>query len=330
MNEVPQITLDSNCIINLLDFNSKTATSVDYLSEIIKLSFSSKVNIAITTRVETDFENDKDETRRTEMMRKISLFPVVGTIARWGVSRWGQGDMWGGEKTEALQNELQKIIFPGGLNEESSSYTNKRNDLDHLVGHIINKRDIFVTDDGDILKKRDVLSVSPGIVVMSPNDCLDYLQEIEDRGKRHILQKGNQVVGYHSPALIGKVTFDYSNNNGSFIIGEGYFLFETKWSKASGDSIYGYSDGASVDSVALAKGIADIEMVVDASIFDYTSRCRTINEGGILLLKNTNNIFAAIKVIDIQDDSRSDDKDELTFEYYIQSDGSVSFSTKTV
>ena len=52
MNEIPRITLDNNCIINLLDFNSKTATSIDYLSEILKLSFSNKVNIAITTRVE--------------------------------------------------------------------------------------------------------------------------------------------------------------------------------------------------------------------------------------------------------------------------------------
>lgn len=330
MNEVPKITLDNNCIINLLDFNSQTATSVDYLSEIIKLSFSNKVDIAITTRVEADLENDKDEKRRTEMMRKINLFPIIGTIARWDVSCWDQGDVWGGEKTNALLDELQKIIFPGGLDEKSSSYVNKTNDLDHLVGHIINKRDIFVTDDSGILKKKDALKVSPGIVVISPKDCLDYLLEIGERNRKHILQSEKKAVGYHSSTLVGKASFDYSNNNGSFVIGEGYFLFETKWSKASGDSIHGYSDATSVDSVALAKGVTNIEDIVDAGIFDYTSRCRTIDEGGVLLLKNTNNIYAAIKIIDVKDDSRSDNKDELTFEYIIQSDGSASFSAKKV
>jgi len=37
--------------------------------------------------------------------------------------------------------------------------------------------------------------------------------------------------------LSGRVTFDYSNNNGKYIIGNDELLFETAWSKASGDSI---------------------------------------------------------------------------------------------
>ena len=326
MNETPKITLDSNCIINLLDFDSKTATSVNFLSEIIKLGLSNKVDVAITTRVEADLENDKNTERRSGMMKKINLFPVVGTVARLGVSRLGSGDMLGGN--ERLFDELQKVIFPGGL-EGNNNTGNMINDLDHLVGHLINKRDIFVTDDDGILKKKNALKVSPGIVVMSPKDCLDYLLEIDERNKKHILQSAKKVVGYHSPTLMGKTSFNYSNNNGSFVIGEGYFLFETKWSKASGDSIHGYSDATSVDSIALAKGVTNIKDIIDASIFDYTSRSRTINEGEVLVLKNTNNIYAAIKVLDVKDDSRSDEKDELTFEYLIQSDGSASFSTKT-
>jgi hypothetical protein len=122
------------------------------------------------------------------------------------------------------------------------------------------------------------------------------------------------------------VTFDYSNNNGSFVIGEGYFLFETKWSKASDQSIHAYTDAESIDSLALAKDIKDIHEMSDVSVFDYSSRCRTVQERGIVIFKNTNGIYAAIKVVDIKDDSRSDDKDEITFEYSIQSDGSPNFN----
>ncbi len=87
MNNIPKLTLDNNCIINLFDFNAETPTSVEPLSEIIKFSLSNKVDIAITTRVEADLENDRDDARRSEMMRKLNMFPVVGTLARWGKLR---------------------------------------------------------------------------------------------------------------------------------------------------------------------------------------------------------------------------------------------------
>ncbi|MDO8590730.1 MAG: hypothetical protein Q7R65_01990 [bacterium] len=316
MTETPKITLDNNCIINLLDSSSATATSTDVLSDIIKLALSGKANIAITTRVESDLENDQNNNRRSEMMSNIKIFPVIGTIND-------------GKSTEYF-NELQKIIFPGGLNTGSQSYINKKNDIDHLVGHIINKRDIFVTDDGGILKKKEALKTSPGLIVMSPKDCLDYLVQIEEKLKKHILQSDKKVTGYDSPALSGRVTFDYSNNNGYYTIGEGYFLFETKWSSASQDSIHAYSGSGSVETIALAKGVADIGDLKDASIFDDSSHSRTPDEGQIIVLKNKNNIYAAIKVMDVKYDGRGDDKDQLTFEYIIQSDGTPSFEAKNI
>ena len=42
---------------------------------------------------------------------------------------------------------------------------------------------------------------------------------------------------YVSPATTGRVTFDYSNNNGRYSIGAGELLFETKWSKSSDHNI---------------------------------------------------------------------------------------------
>jgi putative membrane protein insertion efficiency factor len=59
-NPIPKITLDTNCVVNLIDFSSQTPTSVDALSELVRYGLSQKIDIAITTRVETDLDNDKD------------------------------------------------------------------------------------------------------------------------------------------------------------------------------------------------------------------------------------------------------------------------------
>lgn len=325
MNSIPKITLDNNCIINLFDQSAQTPTSVESLQELIKLSFSNKLEIAITTRVESDLENDTQEVRKGEMMRTIRLFPVVGTVARLDVSRWDSGDVYGGTESSRIFDELQKIIFPGGLNKASNTYTNKVNDLDHLVGHYINKRDIFVTDDSDILKKQTILKITPGIMVMSPKDCLLYIQEIEDRKVKKLFEVPVSKK-YHSTALKGKVTFDYSNNNGRYTIGDGYYLFETHWSSASADSIHAYSGSDSVATIALAKGISEIDQIQNGEAFDSTSHSRSPDEGQIIILKNKNNIFAAIKVIDVKYDGRGDDVYELTFEYFIQPNGTADFS----
>jgi hypothetical protein len=326
ISSIPKITLDNNCVINLFDFSAKTPTSVEELSEIIKFGLSGKADIAITTRVEADLENDQNDERRNETMRKLSMFQVVGTMGRWGVSKWNKGDVYAGEDTNKLFDEIQKIIFPGGLNEKSSTYGNKKNDIDHLVGHIINKRDIFVTDDGDIIKKQQILKKSPGLIIMRPKECLEYLENIEENSKKKFLEEDHKNDKYKSLALSGKVTFDYSNNNGYYSIGEGYFLFETKWSSASADAIHAYSGSKSVQTIALAKGVINIEDIKDASIFDNSSHSRSPDEGQIIVLKNENNIYAAIKIIDVKYDGRGDDRYELTFEYIIQTNGTVDFS----
>jgi hypothetical protein len=43
---------------------------------------------------------------------------------------------------------------------------------------------------------------------------------------------------YHDPELIGRVTFNYSNNDGRYSIGQDEFFFETEWSKADDRSIH--------------------------------------------------------------------------------------------
>jgi len=311
MNNVPKITLDNNCVINLLDSNTSTPTSVSALQELIRLGLSNKIEIAITTRTESDLESDRDSQRKKEMMRNINIFPILGTLPPDGSPR--------------LFDELQKIIFPGGLNETSNTYQNKHNDLEHLVGHIINGRDIFVTDDTGILKKKVFLQTSPGILVMSPQECLDHLHELDLMKEKRILQADSKNSKYHSKALRGKASFDYSNNNGKYTIGDGFFLFETAWSTRNYESIYAYNDPDSIDTIALAKGVNEISEITDATVFDDSSRARTVNKGQVLVLRNVNGIYAAVKVLHIKE-TRKDEVDEIAFEYVIQSNGTANFA----
>ncbi|WP_159817930.1 hypothetical protein [Colwellia sp. 20A7] len=136
----------------------------------------------------------------------------------------------------------------------------------------------------------------------------------------------NVTKKYTSKRLKGRQSFDYSNNNGLFIVGSDALKFETKWSKASGDSIHIYNDPASIEGVALVKGIPAINMISNAAKYDFSSRSRTPQEGDIIVLKNSFGNFAVIKVVDIKDSTRSDDTDELTIEYVINPDKKVDFT----
>lgn len=130
---------------------------------------------------------------------------------------------------------------------------------------------------------------------------------------------------YASPSLKGKVTFDYSNNNGNYIIGTGDLAFETYWSKAGDTSIHTSSDMPSISGIGLALDVKEISEIRDASTYDMSSNWRTPREGEIVVARNQNGYYAALKVLDVKDRTRADNKDELTFEYVILSNRTADF-----
>lgn len=138
--------------------------------------------------------------------------------------------------------------------------------------------------------------------------------------------KASQVPPPKMVSLVGEVVFDYSNYNGRYVIGCRELEFETMWTKASNTSIYVYNDPASINGIALAPKCNAICQVANAKSFDYTSRCRTVRLDQIVVIRNIQNFYAAIHILVIKDDTRSDTKDELRFRYAIQSNGSDNFN----
>lgn len=321
----PKLTLDTNAMVNLFDSSSPTATSVDELAALIRYGLSGKAEISITTRVEADIMQDKDPDRRAEMLRVVDTMPVIGSIFRTDMSRLDHAaDTLTDNSSGLVAAEIQAIVFPG-LSTSDKRYSNKRYDIDHLTAHYINKRDIFVTDDGQILRKRDALAESVGIQIMRPGECLQYIDGIVERIAPQTLSSPKLNPAYQARAVSGRVTFDYSNNNGNFALGEGHFLFETRWLKASDIAIHVNNYASTISGVALAKCATKLEDVRDAASLNYSSDHRTPKIGQIVVWRSVNGLYAATKVIGIKDDSRADARDEVTFDYVILANGGTDF-----
>ena len=137
--------------------------------------------------------------------------------------------------------------------------------------------------------------------------------------------KASDVPPPRMTSLTGEAVFDYSNHDGRYVIGRGNLTFETMWTKASDTYIYVYNNPSSINGVALAKDCHSITTVREASKLDFSSRCRSVPRDGIVVLRNSKGFYAAVHVVNIKDDSRSYDQDELRFRYVIQADGSDSF-----
>jgi hypothetical protein len=138
--------------------------------------------------------------------------------------------------------------------------------------------------------------------------------------------KADAVPSPRNPSLKGEASFNYSNYNGRFRLGEGHFEFETCWSKASNTSIYCYTDSPTVRAVALAPRGATLATIPPVEQLDFTSRVRNAELDRFVVLQNRQGIYAALQILEIGDDTRGDKEDLLHFRYWILPDGSCHFS----
>ena len=137
--------------------------------------------------------------------------------------------------------------------------------------------------------------------------------------------KASDVPPPRMTSPFGEAKFDYSSYNGSYIIGSGVAEFETNWSKASNTSIHIYNDPISIHGVAIDRNASAIHEITKASSLDYTSRVQTPKTGQVVVLRNRNGIYAAVQILNIKDNTRGDNCDELHLRYAIQGNGTDSF-----
>lgn len=149
-------------------------------------------------------------------------------------------------------------------------------------------------------------------------------QNIKEFSKQKFIPSNEK---YTSPAKEGIVTFDYSNNNGKYFIGDAELMFELAFSKSSDFNIHLYNDPQSIKSVAIVKDTDSIKSIKDARNYDFSSRVRSPIINQIAIIQNINGFYAAIKILSIKDDTRGPLNDEVSFEYIIQTNGTSDFTT---
>ena len=188
----------------------------------------------------------------------------------------------------------------------SRVYIDFRDDLAYELRYAELLRDIH----GEHVKPRPPLGANPFVSALTPTSPL-----VSFGSERYV-----------SPSLRGTVVFDYSNNNGRYVVGAGDMAFETAWSGADNSSIYAYTDPPSIRSVALALGVENITDITDASAYDTSSRVRHPRVGEIVVWQNTADYYLATKVEKVQIRGYGDAKDEIVFSYAIAPNKSASFA----
>ena len=137
----------------------------------------------------------------------------------------------------------------------------------------------------------------------------------------------NDAARYVSPASSGRITFDYTNNSGNYVIGSGDMGFTVKLSTAGQGSIHLYRDPADIGSIALAPNTTSFDEIKDASLFDSSSRSRTIKVGDAAVLRNVSGYYAVL-LIDrvVTRETARDGQHQIDFRYRIQTNKSALFS----
>ncbi len=120
---------------------------------------------------------------------------------------------------------------------------------------------------------------------------------------------------YISRNKSGKVKFDFSDNNGRFIIGNGEYEFITRWGGRGFRKIYLLDDD--IKSIALLNGTKVIKNLSEIQNLAKVNRVADLSVGNRAVLENSNGKFAIIKIIEANTEGYSSDKDEVVFEYEI-------------
>ena len=255
------------------------------------------------------------EVARTLQSRGVSVFYDEFETAR----------LWGKHLAEELQSVYEgraslAVMFI------SADYVEKmwpRHERIAILSRAVEERGVYVLpvrfDDSEV----------PGL-----SRDLDYLRAenyspaelaamiAEKLGIEPFQGKASDVPPPQITSLSGEAVFNYANHNGRYVIGRGKLEFETRWNKASNTSIHVYNDPPSIYGVALGRqDWTDIDQVTNAASLDYTSHVRTPLIGQIVVFRNVEGFYAAVQVLEIKDDTRGDDSDELRFRYAIQPDG---------
>jgi len=157
-----KITLDTNCFFDYFERAPK------YIKELVNHAEKGNIELAMTTRVISDTRDKSSSKGESLIWNKIQTFPLIetiGTAFRLDVSYLGSGDFLISEDDSKMVNDLTELMKGA-----------QTRDIDHIFGHMIGKRDIFVTSDPHFLDHHDELLNGFGALVLKPEDAVKQIE----------------------------------------------------------------------------------------------------------------------------------------------------------
>jgi hypothetical protein len=163
-------TLDTNILRDALE---QERDGHEVARRLLVLQASGKCDLRITTRVDADIPPGqlRDDIQRIEVLHR----PRLGAPFRIGYSAVGSPDSLASDDDAHLGDELMALLFPGA-DPERRKHRARVADVDHLIAHKRSSRDVFVTRDGGVLGKAEVLKARHGIIVMASTEFLASFQ----------------------------------------------------------------------------------------------------------------------------------------------------------
>ena len=143
----------------------------------------------------------------------------------------------------------------------------------------------------------------------------------EDRANTDILiantahDSSRSNVSLRAPLFGRSKSFDYSTNNGVIGVGGSELPFALKFSKADDKSVHFYRVGDTVNVARLRSVLSS--QPISLMDFDTSSQNYTIQKGECFAAQNRKGDILVARLIDVRDDTRGAERDEVTFVYNV-------------
>jgi pyrimidine deaminase RibD-like protein len=140
----------------------------------------------------------------------------------------------------------------------------------------------------DWIVEKGISQVVIGILDPNPRIYLKGVSKLKEHGisvsyfpmeLRSEIQNDNKdfIAQFQAnPELEGRAVFDYTRQNGFFIIGHGEFIFETHWTKGSHIAIHVNKAAASIKNLGIALDAKNVSEIIDAGIYDMSNYNETV------------------------------------------------------
>lgn len=154
------LTLDTNLLWVLW----KDRPKAGYVEDLLELHRNGRVELAVTNRIHADIPDEPWAGRLKEELDKLDIVPI-GSVFRLGYSRLG-------EDRFACEQFLQMMFSIRDRRAPIDPKLPGSIDWEHLHGHHLANRDVFLTWDKPVLRLASELCTRLELTVMAPEEFL--------------------------------------------------------------------------------------------------------------------------------------------------------------